>query len=174
MGKDMVNHPPHYEGKVECIDALESATAGLEGIEAVDTANAIKYLWRWKKKNGKEDLKKAIWYIKHLLKTLGEPEKKAVDNSKYVPQPQISDILAMNPEDFMREYGNGKSGVVGRIFYSGDAVFTVLGVETTTENLGSTKINIEFERNYLDMSGSCFPVMRTTTINVELKKEVKV
>ena len=53
MGKDMVNHPPHYEGKVECIDALESATAGLEGIEAVDTANAIKYLWRWKKKNGK-------------------------------------------------------------------------------------------------------------------------
>lgn len=174
MGKDMVNHPPHYEGKVECIDALESATAGLEGIEAVDTANAIKYLWRWKKKNGKEDLKKAIWYIKHLLKTQGEPEKKAVDNSKYVPHPQISDILTMNPEAFMREYGNGKSGVVGRIFYSGDAVFTVLGVETTTENSGFTKINIEFERDYLDMQDSWLPVRRTTTLNVELKKGVVV
>lgn len=86
MGKDMVNHPPHYEGKVECIDALESATAGLEGLEAVDTANAIKYLWRWKKKNGKEDLKKAIWYIKHLLKTQGEPEE------KILPHPQMVEV----------------------------------------------------------------------------------
>jgi len=58
--KDMVNHPTHYTaGGIECIDALAAATAGLEGIEAVCTANAIKYLWRWKLKNGSEDLKKA-------------------------------------------------------------------------------------------------------------------
>ena len=74
MGKDMVNHPPHYEGKVECIDALESATAGLEGIEAVDTANAIKYICRWRHKNGKQDLKKAIWYLQHLINHLEENE----------------------------------------------------------------------------------------------------
>lgn len=66
--QDMVNHPPHYtNGKVECIDALEAATSGLEGIEAVCTANAIKYLWRWKYKGGVEDLKKARWYIEHLM-----------------------------------------------------------------------------------------------------------
>ena len=65
----MVNHPPHYTaGKVECIDALESATTGLHGIEAVCTANAIKYLWRWKQKNGVEDLQKAKWYIERLIK----------------------------------------------------------------------------------------------------------
>ena len=39
---DVVNHPSHYAGKVECIDCLESATEGLNGIEAVCTANAIK------------------------------------------------------------------------------------------------------------------------------------
>lgn len=65
----MVNHPPHYTvGKVECIDALEAATTGLHGIEAVCTANAIKYLWRWKHKNGVTDLHKAQWYIDRLIK----------------------------------------------------------------------------------------------------------
>jgi hypothetical protein len=65
---DNVNHPSHYtQGKVECIDALDAATQGLVGMEAVCTANAIKYLWRWKHKNGTEDLKKAQWYINKLL-----------------------------------------------------------------------------------------------------------
>lgn len=64
---DNVNHPKHYtQGGIECIDALAAATNGLEGIEAVDTANAIKYLWRWKYKNGVEDINKAIWYLNHL------------------------------------------------------------------------------------------------------------
>ena len=67
--EDKVNHPSHYtNGKVECIEALEAATTGLVGIEAVCTANALKYLWRWKHKNGTEDLKKAKWYIDRLLK----------------------------------------------------------------------------------------------------------
>lgn len=68
---DMVNHPQHYtQGKIECIDALGEAVTGLTGIEAVCTANAIKYLWRWKHKNGVEDLKKAVWYITHLIEEL--------------------------------------------------------------------------------------------------------
>lgn len=69
MAHDAVNHPQHYtQGGIECIDALEAATAGLEGIEAVCTANAIKYLWRHKQKNGVEDLRKAIWYINRLIR----------------------------------------------------------------------------------------------------------
>lgn len=65
---DVVNHPSHYNaGKIECIEALESATAGLCGIEAICTANAIKYLWRWKLKNGVQDLEKAKWYIDKLI-----------------------------------------------------------------------------------------------------------
>ena len=66
--KEMVNHPSHYtSGKVECIDAIESATGDLTGIEAVCTANIIKYVWRWKLKNGVEDLEKASWYLHKLI-----------------------------------------------------------------------------------------------------------
>ena len=70
--KDNVNHPSHYtQGKVECIDALESATIGKSGIEAVCVANVIKYLWRYEEKNGVEDVKKAQFYLNRLLATLG-------------------------------------------------------------------------------------------------------
>lgn len=66
---DMVVNPDYYKSeKVECIDALESATASLKGIQAVCTANVIKYLWRWKDKNGVEDLHKAKWYLEKLIK----------------------------------------------------------------------------------------------------------
>lgn len=69
---DPVNHPLHYNaGGIECIDALESAVVNLAGIEAFCTANAIKYLWRWKPKNGVEDLKKAQWYIDWMIKKMG-------------------------------------------------------------------------------------------------------
>ena len=65
---DNVNHPAHYtQGGIECIDAIEAAVTGLNGIEAVCTGNAIKYLWRWKQKNGIEDLKKARWYVDRLI-----------------------------------------------------------------------------------------------------------
>ena len=70
--KDNVNHPSHYtKGKVECIDALESATIGKSGIEAVCVANVIKYLWRYEQKNGLEDVKKAQFYLNRLVATLG-------------------------------------------------------------------------------------------------------
>lgn len=72
---DVVNHPSHYcKGGVECIDAVDAAVSDLEGREAHYTASAIQYLWRWKSKNGAEDLKKARWYIDRLISTL-EPER---------------------------------------------------------------------------------------------------
>lgn len=65
---DVVNHPSHYtNGNVECIDAIESATVGKTGIEAVCVANVIKYLWRYEDKNGMEDIKKAQWYLNKLI-----------------------------------------------------------------------------------------------------------
>lgn len=64
---DPVNHPAHYtKGGVECIDAIKSAISDLVGIEAFCTGNAIKYLYRWKDKGGKQDLEKAKWYINRL------------------------------------------------------------------------------------------------------------
>ena len=66
---DNVNHPKHYKTKngLEAIQVIEAFTDGLEGIEATDTGNVIKYICRWKKKNGLEDLKKAQWYLNHLI-----------------------------------------------------------------------------------------------------------
>jgi hypothetical protein len=71
---DLVNKPPHYQGKVECIDAIEAAIDGLSGLEAMCTGNAIKYLFRWKKKGGVQDLEKAMWYIKKMLPVNHETE----------------------------------------------------------------------------------------------------
>ena len=73
MGKnDMVNHPGHYcKGGLECIDAIKAAVSDLTGIEAVCIANVIKYVWRWKQKNGVEDLKKARWYLDRLIHEIG-------------------------------------------------------------------------------------------------------
>lgn len=66
----MVSHPPHYQTKngLETIDVIEAFTADLKGIEATDTGNIIKYICRWKHKNGLQDLKKAEWYLQHLIK----------------------------------------------------------------------------------------------------------
>ncbi len=68
---DTINQPSHYTyGGIECIQAIEAATAELSGIEAVCTGNVIKYMWRWKRKNGIEDLKKANRYIQMLIDKL--------------------------------------------------------------------------------------------------------
>lgn len=72
---DNVNHPAHYASAsngIECIDAIEAATEDLNGLEAVCTANVLKYIWRWKRKNGIEDLKKARWYLEKLIEKLEE------------------------------------------------------------------------------------------------------
>jgi hypothetical protein len=66
ISKDMVNHPPHYNQKgIECIDAIESATD--DGFEYYLQGNIIKYLWRYRYKNGVQDLKKASWYLNRLI-----------------------------------------------------------------------------------------------------------
>ena len=64
--EDMVNHPPHYNKYgVECIDAIRAATG--EGFEYYLQGNVMKYLWRYRYKNGIEDLKKANWYLELMI-----------------------------------------------------------------------------------------------------------
>lgn len=63
---DNVNHPSHYTGKYECIDVMQDVF----GDNATDNfclCNAFKYIWRARKKNGLEDVKKAIWYLNKYL-----------------------------------------------------------------------------------------------------------
>jgi hypothetical protein len=64
---DNVNHPGHYEtGKYECISVMTEAL-GPEVVEGFCLGNAFKYLYRAKRKNGIEDIRKAQWYINKLI-----------------------------------------------------------------------------------------------------------
>lgn len=67
---DYVNHPNHYQSSngMEVIDVIDAFTENLTGVVAFDIGCAIKYMCRWKKKNGTEDLRKAIWYLQHAIK----------------------------------------------------------------------------------------------------------
>ena len=84
-GSDDVNEPSHYTmGKVQCIEAIESAVVGLVGIEAFLAGNAMKYLWRHEWKNGMEDLQKSHWYLCALMEARAtrEAEEAELDDSQ--------------------------------------------------------------------------------------------
>lgn len=55
----MVSHPAHYQS--------ETGLEVIDVIEATDTGNVLKYMCRWKNKNGVQDLEKARWYLEHLI-----------------------------------------------------------------------------------------------------------
>tara|TARA_R110001592_G_scaffold332639_1_gene616145 strand:- start:186 stop:491 length:306 start_codon:yes stop_codon:yes gene_type:complete len=64
--KDMVNSPEHYnKAGIETIDALEAMLTS--GFDYYLQGNIVKYLWRYRYKNGVEDLKKAQWYLNKLI-----------------------------------------------------------------------------------------------------------
>ncbi len=77
---DMVNNPPHYnKSGIETIDAIKAMTDG--GYEYYLQGNIMKYLWRYRYKNGVEDLKKAQWYLNELIDELEDDKSKDDGNS---------------------------------------------------------------------------------------------
>lgn len=69
---DVINHPSHYtQGGIECIDAMESAF-GAAQLAVYCKIAAFKYIWRCERKNGAEDVKKAIWYLNKYLELKGD------------------------------------------------------------------------------------------------------
>lgn len=75
--EDIINHPKHYKlgNGLETIDILEAVTVDLHGTEAVCVGNVLKYICRYSKKNGVEDLKKAQWYLNRLINILEKGEQ---------------------------------------------------------------------------------------------------
>lgn len=70
ISENTVNHPPHYTANgIECIDAIRASMTDIE-FEGYCKGNIEKYLWRYKMKNGLEDLEKAQVYLTWLLNTL--------------------------------------------------------------------------------------------------------
>ena len=72
--EDMVNNPPHYnKSGIETIDAIKAMTD--TGYEYYLQGNIMKYLWRYRYKNGVEDLKKAQWYLNELIEELDKDDE---------------------------------------------------------------------------------------------------
>lgn len=84
---NVVSHPSHYaSGGIECKDAMAAAMAPgydfdpMEGAEFLRLTPmafywwgcAFKYLWRWDKKNGIEDLQKCKQCIDFLIEEIGK------------------------------------------------------------------------------------------------------
>lgn len=71
---DVVNHPSHYEtGKFECFDVMMEAL-GVENVKGFCLCNAFKYIYRSQRKNGKEDIEKARWYLDKYIELDGQDE----------------------------------------------------------------------------------------------------
>lgn len=66
---DKIN-PDYYKDKtsLECIDAMR-IIFGDDAVVSFCICNAFTYIWRWKFKNGEEDLQKADWFL-HALRRL--------------------------------------------------------------------------------------------------------
>jgi hypothetical protein len=63
---DSVNQPEHYnQGRIECIDAIESALTP-EEFRGFCKGNAMKYIWREQHKGQEVSLAKAEWYLDRL------------------------------------------------------------------------------------------------------------
>ena len=66
---DVIN-PTYYKKGIETIDYIESKDmCYLEG-------NVVKYISRYKEKNGVEDLRKCAWYLEKLIERNVKGDKK--------------------------------------------------------------------------------------------------
>lgn len=79
-----VNHPDHYQNiaGVEAIDILNDVVKDLPGKQAAMLWNSMKYLLRFQKKNGVEDLKKARNYLQYLIRDIEAVQEAAKDISE--------------------------------------------------------------------------------------------
>ena len=77
---DMVNHPPHYQIRqgMEVIDIIEDVTdwLNLKGKEAYHYTQLLGYILRYKKKNGKQDLEKARFFLNRMIDKYEEYDEK--------------------------------------------------------------------------------------------------
>ena len=98
---DPIN-PSHYtSGTIEAIEAID-ASMSPEAFKGFLKGNILKYIWRYERKNGAEDLRKAQWYL-NCLADLVEIE----ESNKEALYEAIKEMGAMeespnyDPDDYM-------------------------------------------------------------------------
>ncbi|MFZ9121258.1 MAG: DUF3310 domain-containing protein [Methylophilaceae bacterium] len=97
---DFVNHPPHYQGTIECIDAIE-ASMSAEAFKGALKANVIKYVWRYETKGKLESLQKAQWYLNRLIATIEAEEAKSIADYEAVKEALMEEKATYDPDDYM-------------------------------------------------------------------------
>lgn len=133
---DNVNNPIHYAGKIETIEYIHQSL-DTQGTIAYCVGNVIKYLSRYRKKNGLEDLKKAEWYL-----------DKTIELVDLYPDVSLLDSLT-NTFDYIEDKQNS-DGVQG--YYVG-CVFSSLADTSNEMEYLYASIYLERLINYLEASG---------------------
>jgi hypothetical protein len=63
--------PDHYKGEIECIQCIKASMSKIEFMGYLK-GNVQKYTWRYRQKNGLEDLQKSKVYLDWLIEEMGE------------------------------------------------------------------------------------------------------
>lgn len=103
---EQVNHPSHYQGKIECIDAMVEQF-GMEKVADFCEINAFKYLWRAGDKEGnskEQDEQKAMWYLRKDI------ELRAQENSFSLTPARVEAQALKNKDYFERRIKELKGG----------------------------------------------------------------
>ena len=74
---DNIKNPSHYvsESGIEVFDVQEAFIHELKGMAASYWCNIVKYILRFQRKNGVEDLKKAKYYLEKLIEEETDNDK---------------------------------------------------------------------------------------------------
>ena len=91
----IIDHRDYYNrGKIEAIDAIESASTGLTGYEGFLTGTCLKYLFRWRwKGTALADLKKARYYLDRLI--IEQEKALGIEHAESMPEHFEQDRQAM-------------------------------------------------------------------------------
>ena len=109
----MVNHPDHYKGAmgVETMDFIHEICRNIyiggeisewtnyeQYILVFDLGQVIKYICRYERKNGAQDIDKAIWYMQDFMDIAWKVENKELPNPKNISYNNINDTV----EEYIR------------------------------------------------------------------------
>ena len=108
--KDNIN-PNHYKfGDMEAMPFIDAVTefGEFQPVETPHVKDAIKYLIRYPRKNGLEDLKKAQWFINHLIEVREKIEGSVGNQSVYTEAMTDGDsILTFTNDSEVNYSGHG-------------------------------------------------------------------
>jgi|SRR6516162_4802178 hypothetical protein len=87
---DPVNHPKHYtQGSIETIEMIDLICADYSGSEGASLGAVVKYISRAPYKGQKlQDLRKAHWYLGHLIELI-EAKEKSAGQEAATPKPRL-------------------------------------------------------------------------------------